>query len=696
MLAHLKEQYGHTSFRYPQKSIIKNLLKKRDVIAILPTGKGKSLLYQFVGTYVKKMVIIVSPLISLMNDQQMHLNAQGIKSICLNSESISFTNAPNSIKNLINQLKNVIICYTTPEFLSKHIEIFKEENICLFGIDEAHCISSYGHDFRPSFRNLSVIKKQFPTVPILCVTASSTPLVTDDMFVILNLNETILYNTGTRRENLSISVKVKSNCILKDLKIDINVSTIIYVNTRKEAESINELLNSNKIPCVCYHGGMSANDKNNSHVQFSTDCVHTIVCTQSFGMGINKPDIKNVINYGAPSCLENYYQQIGRAGRDGKESFVTLFYDELDFKTNMYLFSKSTEKEHKQSLLNTFRKFINNTYTCRQLMIDEYFEQGHLNDEIPLDKEKCMKCDNCLCKSNTLIDVTIEVNLVYNVILSLSYSYGIIKIIKILTGKKHSSLQHLYTNPFYGKGKNIGDIKWKEIVEFMISSNYICRTTIDNYIVLKVGNKEPDNKDIFLNSKQPILVENTSPGMKKLLEIRSLISSELNIAPYMICSNEVLELILKHKPKDIVELFEMDGISVPFVEKYGDRFIDVLNTLLCDNISTPSIFLKDKKPKSTTNTAQITYDLWDQGKTVFEIARTRDMKQITIEGHISKILSEHPSKINKERFGITRNMLFEIEHAVKSVGKTKLKPIKELVNQNITYLQIRICLLLDV
>ena len=348
MHKHLKKCYGYNEFRPTQKSVIKDILKGRDVIVVYPTGGGKSLCYQFPATYTSKISIVISPLISLMNDQKLKLNSMGVKSICLNGETYSSSgNFPNKTKKLLQLFEDVSVVYCTPEFITVNIDIFTKiiDKICLFAIDEAHCVSEWGHDFRVSYRKLNMIKEHFPHIPLISLTATATPMVMQDIFDSLNYEEIVQYRLGTKRNNLIISVKQKGLSVLEDLNINQDESTIIYAQTQKETERIHDILKSGGIKSECYHGGMSSQDKDTSHNNFVQDKVKILVATICFGMGIDKPDIRRIVNYGSPQNIETYYQEIGRAGRDGKDSVVDMFYEEKDFQTNLILFLSKNTKE---------------------------------------------------------------------------------------------------------------------------------------------------------------------------------------------------------------------------------------------------------------------------------------------------------------------------------------------------------------
>ena len=399
MQSHLVEKYGHTIFRGKQQEIIEALIGHNSVLAVMPTGAGKSLLYQFYATFTKSISVVVSPLISLMNDQRLSLERLGISSVCLNSET---TQAE------LRTLRRAEVVFVTPENLVSGSCLLWSAGIQigLFAIDEAHCISQWSHDFRPAYQRLSMIKDQMPDVPILAVTATATPSVVEELKDILQIRACKVFLGGTHRDNLRISVQPKSgfdNHLFDE-------QTIVYVQTRKTCEDICGRLQKTRTGVGMYHGGLSKKEKTITHEKFAEGSLKVVIATISFGMGINKSDIRHVINYGVPTDLETYYQEIGRAGRDGMESRATIFYNYGDFATANSLITTSAcpeQRRIKLRALGEFKKYLAETTACRQSMIDYYFRHGNIDVAAVRELEGCKLCDNC-CRAKKPISLSLD------------------------------------------------------------------------------------------------------------------------------------------------------------------------------------------------------------------------------------------------------------------------------------------------
>ena len=673
METHLKEIYGFNSFRDNQKEIISDLINKENVFAILPTGGGKSLLYQFPATFTDKITVVVSPLISLMNDQCKYLNSKNIKSICLNSES--------SVG--IGHYVKYKIIYTTPEFIVSRLYAFEriKDSIGLFAIDEAHCVSQWSHDFRPSYQKLGILKTQFPDIPLLAVTATATPRVLEEMYEYLNITESSEYALGTRRTNLMIKVLPKSDFT----KCKIIEPTIVYVQTRKLCEKLHNDFMTKGISSAYYHGGMQKEEKERSHELFINGEILVIVATISFGMGIDKSDIRHVVNYGVPSNIESYYQEIGRAGRDGIDSKATIYYDDSDFRTTAYLISLSQDPVQikiKTQGMNTFRSFLQEKNICRQQMIDYYFATGKFASEDDVKEiPKCNMCDNCLSgPKQGMVDVSLEaasiVSIVKNIYLKNRYNFGLKKTVSQIRQKIRPKKTE----------------KWvKDLIEILVTKNVLQREKAGFGFVISLGT-------VRLKTIPPIKARmtNCKPVEKnifKIMDLRNKIAYKFGLIPTSFINDRVIMNINEKSPKNMTELWGVDGISNDFI--MTTPCVEFMDEYVKKTKSPPSKKPSKKPNKMPGKNRDNVYKLYKQNKSSKEIAKLIGVGEITVVSHILHIFEHYEDEeIVMDYFDLTEEKEEKIKNAIKKVGTDKLRPIKDEAG-DVTYAQIRLYLLVE-
>ena len=478
-LKKLKKKFGFTSFRPNQFEIIDSILyHKKDVCAIMPTGFGKSLCYQLPAIVSKKVSIVISPLISLMEDQKLQLQDLGISVCCLNSSEKNSYDILNEITD-----GEYSLVYMTPEYATKaeylFTELVEEDMLCLVAIDEGHCVSLWGQSFRESYTELYKIKDYIENVPMLVLTATATDKVLTDIEHILKLDEPEIVKSSFDRPNLYIEIKMKTDKtekLLAPLLLDkygkpLNESIIIYCLTRNETEKTAEKVSNLGVACEAYHAGLGSIKRNKIHHKFVKNEINCIAATIAFGMGINKSNIRKIIHMNASKDIESYYQEIGRAGRDGKPSYCYAFYNFGDFKTHRHFLEDIDNykfKKYRSNMITKMQNFVQSE-RCRRVALLEYFDEDY-------GKEKCDNCDNCLRVIDTTKekDLTEEAKMLLGICKETYGKFGLTLLILILRGSKAKKIPNKYfQNKWYGKGSYYSEKVWKKLAHKMIQEGYL-------------------------------------------------------------------------------------------------------------------------------------------------------------------------------------------------------------------------------
>lgn len=511
---YLKKYFGYDKLKVLQFKIIYYLLNRnKDICAILATGFGKSICYQLPFLLTKKSVIVISPLISLMEDQTNTLKKLKIPVCCLNSNNLNKSMDMNDITNGNNK-----IIYITPEYLV-NCQSFIEKinnlgNICCFAIDESHCISSWSdNSFRPEYRNLNCLREWAPNVPILTLTATANDKVVDDIKEFLDLRNPKIIKSSFDRPNLylSISTKTKNNIyedLYKLMKKYKNESIIIYTRTRDYTEKIANVVRRCGVKCLPYHAGLETDVRNQTQDKFMSGDVKCIVATIAFGMGINNKSVRLVVQYGCSGDLTSYYQEIGRAGRDGEKSECHLFHSQNDFRLNRYFMTKIEDKvfrEYKEQEILKMEKYLF-THMCRRKYLLAHFGEEYTN--------KCNNCDNCLNTHNrTVRDVSQETKIFLQLLCSLYKNFGCKTLVQILRGSRANKIKPFFKLKSYNTGNKYSEKWWVEFVRILITNDYICEKTMESgfgnvihitklgrewYNKVKLQNNFDDNTKIIL------------------------------------------------------------------------------------------------------------------------------------------------------------------------------------------------------
>lgn len=545
----LKKWFGFDKFREKQLDIIKTIIEnKRDVCAIMFTGSGKSLCYQFPAIHLNKTTLVISPLIALMNDQKLKMEALKIPTCCLNS-TVQFK---NSIKNEILDGKYRIIL-TTPEYLTSQEEFIRElaekEILCLVAIDEAHVSSTWAQDFRTSYTQLGCIRDWIPDIPILTLTATATKKVQNDIVKVLELHNPLIVKTTFDRPNLIIKLVPKGDDAVTDILtvIKANEPTIIYCQTRAMTDEIAVNLTKKKIKSKAYHAGMNTNDRTKVHDDFASGKLNCIVCTVAFGMGIDCT-VRKVIHYGVAKDIESYYQEIGRAGRDGLTSECYMFYSMADFATVNYFTNQITNvtyRNHMVQLTLIMKNFIFSS-ECRRKYILEYFDEVYT-------KDNCGMCDNCLnVKDIVKYDFSKEAGLLFNTMILTGNCYGSMMLINVLRGSGSKKVSATFKkSELFNAGKFRAEAWWKIFISLMINGGYIKEKSISggHGFTLAMTKKATDwlvsykmKKNTTLIMNVPEQLKDLMPSLKdKLKKVADLTGTEMN---------ELFELIEEKEEKE--------------------------------------------------------------------------------------------------------------------------------------------------
>ena len=703
----LKQHFGYDSFRNGQQEIITNIGDGKDVLAIMPTGAGKSLCFQVPALLANGITIVISPLISLMKDQVDSLKEAGINAAYINS-SLSAMQIEKVLSNArIGEYK---IIYVAPERLEA--ESFREFvaalDVYMIAVDEAHCVSQWGHDFRPSYTKISKLTECFSKRPIVAAfTATATEIVKEDIKKLLCLNEPFELTTGFDRENLFLEVAKPSSKfehLLDTLRQSGESSGIIYCSTRKTVESVCEKLNLKGYKAVKYHAGISERERTENQELFIYDKVPIMVATNAFGMGIDKSNLRFVVHYNMPKTIESYYQEAGRAGRDGETAKCTLFYSAADIITNKFLIELGGDGQDKTGEYKKLAEMVDycNTDGCLRQYILKYFGEKTASDE-------CGNCGNCNSDIERK-DITVETQKILSCIKRMGERFGSGIVVNVLRGSKSEKIRNLgFENlSTYGIMKDYPQETLKDIISFLISENYI-KISNGEYPTLSLDSSAYE----VLQNKKLVSIrrairkapQKTARGEKFvaadsglfeiLRELRRQIASEEKVPPFIIFSDVSLNDMCRKYPCTLKEFENISGVNVHRLSKFGDRFISAISEYVShNNIKVPPIILPQKPQQRSSfgkpaqkQTSLITYELFCEGMSLGEIATERQISQETIEGHLLECY--------KQGLPLDYRFIEKPEHealimdAINKCGIERLKPIKELLPEEISYNAIR-------
>ncbi|MBN1042443.1 DNA helicase RecQ [Clostridium botulinum] len=652
----LEKYYGYKSFRKGQENIISNIIDGNDVLAIMPTGGGKSICYQVPALIFEGLTIVISPLISLMKDQVDALKDMGINGEFINS-SISSAEENRVIDNIRNgQCK---ILYVAPERLESlnFLNVISECSVSQIAIDEAHCISQWGHDFRTSYTKVSGFIKLLKTRPIITAfTATASEEVREDIIKLLNLNKPKIFITGFDRENLLINV-IKSGDKKSYLHNYINnnkeSSGVIYAATRKEVDKIHEELSHNGFSITKYHAGLSENDRKQNQEDFIYDRSNIMVATNAFGMGIDKPNIRFVVHYNMPKNIEGYYQEIGRAGRDGEKSECILLFSPQDVQIQKYLIEQSIEnidrKNNQYKKLNEMSDFVYSNECYRKYILD-YF--GEVYDH------NCNNCSNCL-NEGELVDKTIDAQKVLSCIYRMKNKFGSGMLVDVLRGSKNKKVIQFNFNELstYGIMKDYSNDELKNFINTLISHRYISVVN-GTYPVLGLNQRsmsvlKSEEKVVFKEFKIEKKAREDNELYSILKEIRKEISVENGVPPYVIFGDATLKEMTVKYPVNKEQMLNISGVGEIKYKKYGEIFENEIKKFIKENNIEISNEINEKEEVKMEsihldiNTNEELFNKLDEIRHEFAKKENTIPKMIISKNSLKEISGRYPINIDE-------------------------------------------------
>jgi ATP-dependent DNA helicase RecQ len=699
----LQKYYGYKDFRVSQKEVIDSILHKKDTLAIMPTGGGKSICYQIPAMLFEGLTIVISPLISLMKDQVDNIVDLGISAAYINS---SLSN--KSIYNIIEGLKvgNIKLLYLAPERLESEefCQLMQTLDIAQVAIDEAHCVSQWGHDFRTSYRYIPKFINMLPQRPLVTAfTATATEEVREDIIKLIGLRNPQVFISGFDRKNLKINVLKlgdRLSYLLNYINENKEQSGIIYAATRKEVDSIYEKLEARGVSVSRYHAGLSDEDRRKNQEDFVYDRISVMVATNAFGMGIDKSNVRFVIHYNMPKNIEAYYQEIGRAGRDGEDSECIMLFSAQDVMTQKYLIEVGTQSPDRK--INEYRKLQNiidfvHHNGCLRKYILNYFGEA-------VDYEGCENCSSCL-SDGEFVDKTVDAQKVLSCIYRMKRDFGVNTIVDVLRGSAQKKILQYKFNELttYGIMKDYSKEYLSNFINMLISHGFISLkegeypTVVLNTQSMKVLKSQ--EQVVFKESVKVKKISSDNELFDILRALRKEIASKEGVPPYFIFGDAVLKEMSTRLPVNQAQMMDISGVGQKKYEKYGELFIEEISKyaqeknieIAWTSVKSEKIPSEVKKREDKIKTHEVTLNMLQENMSIKEIMEERQLTLSTLLGHIEKCLGEDRLQgLTVDFAGLfSKEVEQEVLAAIEEVGSERLTPIKKIVSDSIDFDTIR-------
>tara|TARA_B100000809_G_scaffold91908_1_gene90397 strand:+ start:6254 stop:8425 length:2172 start_codon:yes stop_codon:yes gene_type:complete len=702
VLEQLKAYFGFDRFLPLQEEIIAKVLDKRDTLVLMPTGGGKSLCYQLPALRFKGLTLVVSPLIALMKDQVDGLRANGVPAGLLNS-----TLAQEEATLVQDQARQgkIKILYVAPERLALpgFQRFLQSLDVSLIAIDEAHCISEWGHDFRPDYRNLKGLRKDFPGVPVIALTATATKPVREDIVNQLGLAEPEIFISSFNRPNLTYTIQPKTEplgSLLHLLEKHQGGSAIIYRFSRKLTEETALELSERGFSALPYHAGLERDLRRETQEKFIRDQVQIVVATIAFGMGIDKPDVRLVVHYDLPKTVEGYYQETGRAGRDGLPSDCVLFYSYGDRSKQEYFISQIEDDEERDKARTKLDQILAlcDLQTCRRAYLMEY-----LGESWP--KTDCGGCDICLLPREEF-DATEIAQKILSAAIRTGERFGVNYLVDVLRGAANKAvrIRGHHELPVFGISKGIDADELKEMVRSLVTNGLLAQrgSGYPTLVVSAQGRK-------FLNSREklsltrpkqaaPVLQATSGPDREtaydtrlfdELAALRLEIATDREVPAYQIFGNKSLQQMAFHMPRNEAEFSRISGVGDAKLRDFSERFLKVINEYMQANgqsaaVEQVPVNAPKKRIRGISMSIRETVDLISQNRSLDEVAEQRGISETTIRSHLERFVQEG-GKIDLDHLMPSDVRRSRIEAAFKEMGEARLTPVRDALGDDYTW-----------